>query len=44
MAADEFPSGLKFRLLRDVIFQRLLAPIAAARKPCVKVFSSNNYS
>jgi len=44
MAAVEFRLGLKFRLLRDVIFQRLLGAIAAARKPCVKVFSSNNYS
>jgi len=44
MAAVESRPGLKFRLLRDVIFQRLLSAIAAARKPCVKVFSSNNYS
>jgi len=44
MAADEFRRGWKFQLLRDVIFRRLLDSIAAARKPCVKVISSNNYS
>jgi hypothetical protein len=39
MPADELPLNRKFRLLRTVIFSRLLTPIAAAQKPCVKVIS-----
>jgi hypothetical protein len=39
MAANELRLRRKFRLLRDVIFQRLLTPPAAAQKRCVKVIS-----
>jgi hypothetical protein len=39
MTADELQQERKFRLLRTVIFSRLLTTIAAAQKPCVKVIS-----
>jgi hypothetical protein len=39
MAANELQQQWKFRFLRTVIFSRLLTPIAAAQKPCVKVIS-----